>query len=129
MVSKGTFPDWGDRWLAPIPKRVTDPGLKDLRPLMLVEVTRKIWVGLIMHKIRHFWKRWNIINENQHAYIQGKGTQTAIPQLIDAMESAEESKSSIFISSWDMSKAFDSLGRELVILCMERLHVPRDIAT
>ena len=128
-VSKGTFPDWGDRWLAPIPKKVTDPGLKDLRPLMLVEVTRKIWVGLIMHKIRHFWKKWNIINENQHAYIQGKGTQTAIPQLIDAMESAEESKSSIFISSWDMSKAFDSLGRELVILCMERLHVPRDIAS
>ena len=51
-ASKGSFPDWGDRWLAPIPKKVTDPGLKDLRPLKLVEVTRKIWVGLIMHKIR-----------------------------------------------------------------------------
>ena len=41
---------WGDRWLVPIPK-IEDPTLKDLRPLMLVEVIRKIWVGLLMNKI------------------------------------------------------------------------------
>ena len=35
-------PGWGRRWLQPIPK-IQDPGLEDLRPLMLVEVTKKIW--------------------------------------------------------------------------------------
>ena len=35
--------------MAPIPK-ITDPALKDLRPLMLYEVLRKIWIGTIMEK-------------------------------------------------------------------------------
>ena len=45
---------WGDRMLAPIPK-VPDPTLSELRPLMLFEVLRKIWTGMIMSKIRKFW--------------------------------------------------------------------------
>ncbi len=41
--------EWGDRWLVPIPK-IPDPSLLDLRPIMLVDVLRKIWVGLLMEK-------------------------------------------------------------------------------
>jgi len=44
---------WGTRLLAPIPKK-PNPDLRDLRPLMLVEVMRKIWVGLITSHITSF---------------------------------------------------------------------------
>ena len=80
-----TSPGWELRWLAPIPK-VQDPTLDDLRPLMLVEVMRKIWVGLIMEKIRRFWAKWELIDENQHGFIGGKGTHTAMPHIINCME-------------------------------------------
>ncbi len=113
---------WGRRWLQPIPK-VQDPSLADLRPLMLVEVTRKIWVGLIMGKIANFWKKWELIDPAQHAYIHGKGTHTAIPQLTNCLEGAREFKTSIYISSWDMKRAFDSLGKRFIIRCLMRLHV------
>ena len=76
---------WGRRWLQPIPK-ILNPSLEDLRPLMLVEVTRKIWVGLIMGHIAKFWERNGLIDEAQHAYIRGKGTHSAIPQLACCLE-------------------------------------------
>ena len=123
-----TIPGWGRRWLQPIPK-ILDPGLEDLRPLMLVEVTRKIWVGLIMARIADFWSRWGLIDVAQHAYIRGKGTHTAIPQLSNCLEGARDYKTDIYISSWDMKRAFDSLGKKFIIRCLRRLHVPLSLAT
>ena len=122
------IPGWGRRWLQPIPK-IEDPSLSDLRPLMLVEVTRKIWVGLIMSRIADFWLDKGLIDPAQHAYIRNKGTHTAIPQLSNCLEGAKEYKTDIYISSWDMKRAFDSLGRKFIIRCLMRLHIPRDLAT
>ena len=44
------------------------------------------------------------------------------------MESAKEYNTDIFISSWDMSKAFDNLSREMILLSLRRLHIPWIIA-
>ena len=95
---------------------------------MLLEVMRKIWVGLIINKINCFWRKYSLINESQHAYLRGKGTHTAIPQIINAMETAKESSTDLYLSSWDMSKAFDNLSVEMAELSLCRLHVPRSTA-
>ena len=42
--SRTPLEGWGDRWLVPIPK-IDDPSLKDLRPIMLVDVIRKFGLG------------------------------------------------------------------------------------
>jgi len=95
---------------------------------MLIEVTRKIWMGLIMEKNCSFWNRHDLLDSRQHAYLRGKGTQTAIPQFINAMEAAREFCTDLYMSSWDMSKAFDNLSREMLLVCLLRLHIPREIA-
>jgi len=118
---------WGDRWLVPIPK-IDDPTLKDLRPIMLVDVIRKIWVGLLMDRIRKCWDKWGMINSSQHGFMSGKGTDTAIPHLISLFETARQSYASLYISSWDITRAFDSLGRETVMMALLRLHVPSRLA-
>ena len=66
---------WGDRWLVPVPK-IKDPGLKDLRPIVLVDVLRKVWVGLLLNKIRNTWDKWGLINEAQHGFMTGRGTES-----------------------------------------------------
>ena len=96
---KKTVPKgWGDSMLAPIPK-VTDPTLAELRPLMLFEVLRKIWTGMIMDKIRGYWRKWGLIDESQHGFMGGKGTHTAIPILVNCMEAAKDFATDLFISS------------------------------
>ena len=72
--------------------------------------------------------KYRLVNDNQHAYLRGKGTHTAAPQLINAMETAKEFCTDLYISSWDMSKAFDNLSREMILLSLLRLHIPRSIA-
>ena len=111
----------------PIPK-IPNPSLKDLRPIMLVDVIRKIWVGLLMDRIRKMWDKWGLINESQHGFMTGKGTDTAIPHIISLFETARQNNASLYISSWDIARAFDSLGRETVVMALLRLHVPRPLA-
>ena len=59
--------------LQAIPKKKEDPGLEDLRPLMLLEVTRKIWVGLVMNRIEEFWRKWGLIDEASMHTLEIKG--------------------------------------------------------
>ena len=127
-VEKKTSKLWNMKLLQTIPKKKEDPGLQDLRPLMLLEVTRKIWVGLIMTRIGDFCRKWGLVDEAQHAYLRGKGTHTVLPQLLNCMEGARDFKTSMFISSFDMSKAFDSADRNFVIACLVRMHVPAESA-
>ena len=44
--------------------KIKDASLIDLRPLMLVEVMRKIWVGLIMKKKVIFWEKYELIDKS-----------------------------------------------------------------
>ncbi len=84
--------------------------------------------GLQTNHVSKFLSRHGLLNDKQHAYLRGKGTQTAIPQLINAMEAAREAKTDLYISSWDMSQAFDNLSREMILLSLLRLDIPRDVA-
>ena len=40
-----------------------------------------------------------------------------------------EMKSDMFVTSWDMKRAFDSLGREFTEYSLWRMGVPEDVAT
>ena len=118
---------WGAKFLQMIPK-IKDAGLKDLRPLMLVEVMRKIWVGLIMKKIATFWEKYDLIDKSQHAYLRGRGTHTVLQQLLNSLEAARDFKTNLYKSSFDMKQAFDSVCRRLLLWCLVRLKIPKGLA-
>jgi len=48
---------------------------------------------------------------------------------MNCMETVREMKSSMYLSSCDMKRAFDSLGREFTVFSLWRMGVPEDIAT
>ena len=99
-------------------------GLNNLRPISLVEIMRKTWVSLIVNRISGLWNKYELIHQSQHAYTNRCGTETAILSFINMMEEAKESCTSIFGSSWDMVHAFDSPGKNILILSWVRLGVP-----
>ena len=95
---------------------------------MLFEVLRKVWTGVIMEKIKIFWTKWGLMDERQHGFMGGKGTHTAIPILINSMETAKDFTTDMYLSSWDIKRAFDSLGMEFVLWALERMHIPKELA-
>eukprot|EP01036_Dinobryon_divergens_P061916 gene61916-biopygen33085 len=56
-------------------------------------------------------------------------TMTATLQYINALEDARESGQPIHRSSWDMSKAFDTVSKPAMMIAWLRLGVPEQIAT
>ena len=63
----------------------------------------------------------------QHCGI-GKGTETGVLEFAATLETAKELKSEVFISSWDLKRAFDSVDRRLLVFAWERLGVPSSLA-
>ena len=119
---------WRYRWLKPLAKVAVDPTLDDLRPIALIEVTRKLWLALIFRSITDVWNRTHILSTQQHGIRSGVGTHTASVNPINAIEQAEESATSILLSSWDCRRAFDSVGFMIRYLAYVRSGVPAEWA-
>ena len=55
---KHIYPSWKWRWLVPIPKKFNDIViLKDLRPIMLIEILFKLWTKLIIGRVQRAWTK------------------------------------------------------------------------
>ena len=115
--------EWKRKWLVLIPKG-SGGSLDDLRPLMLIEATRKIWAGVFLGRIQNFLEENKVLHPSQHGASRGVGTDTAAPILINALETAREWGSSVYISSWDVQRAFDSISREYQIAALVRVGIP-----
>ena len=117
-----TWLRWG--WLYPKPK---DPDngitLDGLRPLMLLEVLRKIWMWIHNRKIFCPWDTHNALNPNQHGFRRGYGTDSALIVHLNCMEHALLSHTPLFMSSWDIRRAFDSVSKEAMDASWRRLGV------
>jgi hypothetical protein len=125
---KSTPTFWKWRWLVPIPKKADNNTLINLRPISLIETSRKLWVGIFIDKIKHFWTKSNILCESQHAYLANKSTEGALLQFRNLMEETEECAADQYLSSWDIKRAFDRVPKNILILSWTRLGVPQDVA-
>ena len=60
-----------------------DISVNDLRPLTLIEVTRKLWTSITVRKIWHVIEKHNLLHPSQHGYRRRRGTGSQLLQLID----------------------------------------------
>ena len=106
---------WKNRFLAMVPKVAESaPALDQIRPISLYETLRKVWTTIVTSRITEVWDRLRIIDKSQCGYTRGKGTHTELIQIINAIEEASELKKEIFLTSYDTSKAFDSVDKRLM---------------
>ena len=118
---------WKWRWLVPIPK-CEKPQLSDLRPLVLIEAIRKIWTGIFVHRILSYLHQNNILCLNQHGFLWGRSTESASIILLNALETAHEWRSRLYISSWDLKRAFDSVPTAMLTWSLIRIGIPPSLA-
>ena len=85
--------------------------MNDLRPLMLVEVLRKLWVSLIIDKITRVWDQYDILAPAEHGFRPQRGNDTVLVKILNVLEQARESGAPVYSSSWDIKRAFDSISR------------------
>ena len=127
LWNSSTVPSqWRWRWLVPIPK-VPNPSLQDLRPLCLNEALRKIWFSILVRRLQRFWSAGGI-RATQHGFVSGRSTDGPCLEIINALETARETRSDLYVGSWDWRKAFDSPSRPLLIFSLVRMGIPSSLA-
>ena len=118
-----TWLQWG--WLCLKPK---DPEngitLDGLRPLMLLEVLRKLWIWIHVRKIVRLWEVHGALTPSQHGFRRGHGTDSALMAYLNCFEHAQSTNSPLFLSSWDIHRAFDTVSKEAMDASWRRLGVP-----
>ena len=105
-----------------VPCNVT---VKDLRPLSLIEVLRKLWNGIQVRKVWPLLTKYNLLHNAQNTYLRKRGCKDATLQLINALEEAEQAATLIALSSWDFTRAFDSVSHIASKLSLYRFGLPQ----
>jgi len=89
---------------------------------MLMEALRKLWTGLLVDEVTSSLQRHSSLSLSQHGYLPHHGTDTANLQLLNTLETAWDARRPLYGSSWDTSKAFDSVSKPLIVLATARRH-------
>ena len=95
---------------------------------MLIDVLRKLWTSLVVARLVSTLVRHQVLSPSHHAFLPTKDTDTANLQIINAIETAFNDRKSLYGSSWDIKRAFDSVSKPLIRLAWRRLGIPPDIA-
>jgi hypothetical protein len=126
-----TIPEfWKHKFLVMLSKtQETSATLGNLRPLGLIETTRKLWTNLVLNRVKQAVYKYRVLQQTQNGFTPHKGTDSELLQLLSALESALAHEEGIDLMTWDIQKAFDSVGQNLQYLSWRRIGVPPRIAS
>jgi hypothetical protein len=124
------FPTWMRfKHLVPLPKIDTDVlNVEQIRPIMLIEILRKLWLRPMVNRIRSTWQEQGVLVATQYGFLSERSCAHAIMQLINVLEQAKYENRSLYFSTFDISKAFDTVQRPFAEMALRRLGVPKETA-
>jgi hypothetical protein len=122
-------PKWfKDKLIKLAPKIHGNTELKNMRPISLYEVLRKIWTTIIGKRIHLAWHVNDVLHPRQYGYRLDQGTHMALFTVLNQIEHANHAKETKNVTFWDIKRAFDSIPRNIQKLSWIRLGVPMDVA-
>eukprot|EP01042_Synura_sphagnicola_P036341 gene36341-biopygen2603 len=95
---------------------------------MLLDVFRKVWTTLVMGNITKVLLKHRVLRATQHAYLPLRGTDSANRQVVNTLETAFAEQRSLYGSSRDICKGFDSVRKGLIRLAWRHLGVTKPLA-
>ena len=106
------------------------PPVQDFRPIALLEVLRKLWLGITVNRLQRLWTASGDgrLNGSQYGFMRGRSTEEAVLEVLNVLESAKYWRSDLCLSSWDIRRAFDRIPKAMLILAWVRMGVPECIA-
>ena len=119
-LSSGIIPeDWKSAVVAPIFKKGTkgDPG--NYRPVSLTSVPCKMLEALIKDDLMEHLIQNSLIRDSQHGFMAGRSCTTNLIKFMDSATKILDTGSAADIFYLDISKAFDKVPRERLLVKLE----------
>ena len=81
-----------------------------------------------MRNVAAAWAHSRALNKKQYGFIAGRSMEEAILEAMNTLETAKEQTTDLYLSSWDIKRAFDRGPKQFLIFSWIRLGVPPDMA-
>ena len=120
FIEKGTFPDLmkiGN--ICPVYKKGNPQTLGNYRPVSTLPLFGKIFEKIIYSRLYNYLISKNIIYEKQFGFRKGHSTSHAINYSVDNVLKCIENKKHVLGIFIDLSKAFDTLDHEKLMVKLE----------
>ena len=121
FMAEGTFPDvLKEGKVTPIYKKGSSEDVGNYRPVSTLPIFGKIFEKIIYHRIYTFALSQNIINENQFGFRKSHSTSHAVNYSVKMIEEALKKKHHVLGIFIDLSKAFDTIDHDTLLVKLER---------
>ena len=118
----GVFPSkWREGLVTPIFKRGQRNLKGNYRPVTITNSLSKVWEKVVNKQIVLYLNKYNIMDNSQHAYRQGRGCDSFWQDLTTRICHAKDRGKKVLICGFDLSSAFNLCQRSILIPKLRRL--------
>lgn len=122
--SQGIFPDKiKTAKVYPKFKKGNTTLVENYRPISILSTFSKIIELTMLKRLMEHLENYNILTNQQHGFLRGKSTTTAIAQLTERIIDNLEDGATVTALLLDFSKAFDCLSHELLMKKTESMGI------
>lgn len=97
------------------------------RPISLLNILGKVFEKIIARRLDEVTSRLKVIPPFQHGFSPGLGTLTQLHRVVDIVVGHLNNRRSVAMVSLDLSRAFDSVWHEGLLLKMQLAGYPRGL--
>ena len=121
-----TYTTWNNEIISWIPKEAGNPAIDRRRPIALLEVMRKLCLGVKKNEVFEVWNKHNLIDKDYFAFMKGKTTTDAILIKRLMLEEAKREKKSLITLDIDYKAAFDKVPYFIKEMSLRRMGLPEE---
>jgi hypothetical protein len=113
-----------------IQKNAEKPAMmENFCPIGLLEVLRKVWTKMTTRRILPLMGSHGVLQPNKFAFLPGRGTSSALIQLLNVLEEVAENGLEVDLTMADVKGVFESPERTAQWASRRRMGIPAPLAT
>ena len=123
-IMSSTFPErYKFGQICPLPKKGNLLEPKDWHPINLLPIASKLIEGVMNYQLKDYLESWELFSPSQHAYKANKGTVSCWLDIDTIVRTSLEKGRMSLILTTDLSAAFNTLQKHIMIPMMRLLGV------
>lgn len=112
--------------IIPIYKKGDKSLVQNYRPVSIVPIFSKIFESIMYNQLSRYFDSHNLLSDCQYGFRPGKSTTSAIMNIVDHSLEAFENRESVSLVLCDLSKAFDCVPYDILLMKLSHYGMTED---